>query len=74
MVFLPGLKCSFRYLFNFVRVLQRCPVESVFADPEMLMPRLGRYPMGQNPSIYDAESFQKFAAPLRLPRDLGSTP
>ena len=38
-------------------------VEAVFADPALLA-STGKYPMGQNPSIFDSDSFQKFAAPL----------
>ena len=38
-------------------------VEGVFADPAVLA-STGKYPMGQNPNMFDPDSLQKFAAPL----------
>ena len=40
-------------------------VEAVFADPAVLA-STGKYPMGQNPNMFDPDFFQKFAAPLRF--------
>ena len=38
-------------------------VEAVFSDPAVLA-SIGKYPLGQNPSLFAPESFQKFSAPL----------
>ena len=38
-------------------------VEAVFSDPAVLA-STGKYPLGQNQSLFDPESFQKFSAPL----------
>ena len=38
-------------------------VNAVFSDPAVLA-ATGKYPLGQNPDIYDPESFRKFVAPI----------
>ena len=46
----------------------QCPtddVKAVFADPAVLA-ATGKYPLGQNPEIYDSNSFQKRCAPLTI--------
>ena len=40
-------------------------VEAVFSEPAVLA-STGKYPLGQNSSIYDPDAFQKYAAPLRF--------
>ena len=40
-------------------------VEAVFAEPAVLG-ATGRYPSGQNSSIYDPVAFQNFEAPLGI--------
>ena len=78
MVFLPGLAQIFQFCEILQRALDlgwtemliplpfhgqsstEC-VEAVFADPAVLA-STGKHPMGQNPSTYDSDAFQKFAA------------
>ena len=40
-------------------------VEAVFAEPAVLA-ATERYPLGQNPSIYDPVAFQEFEAPMGI--------
>ena len=38
-------------------------VEAVLTDPSLLLAATGKYPLGQNKSLFDPESFEKFSAP-----------
>ena len=80
MVFLPGLAQIFQFCEIVQRAIdlgwtemlialpfhgQSSPedVEAMFSDPAVLA-STGKYPLGQNQSLFDPESFQKFSAPL----------
>ena len=82
MVFLPGLAQIFQFCEIIQRAIdlgwtemliplpfhgQSSPedVEAVFSDPAVLA-STGKYPLGQNQSLFAPESFQKFSAPPML--------
>ena len=47
-------------------------VEAVLSDPSLLA-STGKYPLGQNKSLFAPESFEKFSAPPAFPRVMGCT-
>ena len=89
MVFLPGLAQIYQLCEILQRALDlgwtemliplpfhgqssREDVEAVLSDPSLLA-STGKYPLGQNKSLFAPESFETFSAPLAVPRAMGCT-
>ena len=82
MVFLPGLAQIHQFCeilqraldFGWTEMLIPLPfhgqsstecVEAVFAEPSVLA-ATGKYPLGQNPGIYDDDAFKRGEAPHKI--------
>ena len=83
MVFLPGLAQIFQFCeivqraidLGWIEMLIPLPfhgqsppedVNAVFADPSVLA-ATNRYPLGQNPSLFDEDSFEDILSSIKVP-------